>query len=417
VRRHDHNDDRRVKEAIDRLWDQVPAPSADELDSIAESAAGHERAPVARSPRRRRVRIGVALAIAAVALALGSGLGFGLGSSLTPSGSATSFVGFGFLPAQGWNVLQSGTLDGSGVARALAANVALDSGIDLSEDPSATTRSLPPRGVLITATFRPRGNAGVDARFPVRKPPLRLEDAERVSGGRSELRAAIRGYNVALEIHFGSAEPSARMRAAAQRQLDRLIVAAEQVTIFARPTILDSTNRRTTTLFGSIESGRAGELVTIQARDCGSTFFRVVDGATTTSGGSWTTQYTPGINTLLRAVWDGKASNQIAIRQRVWVGLRQRSRSLFTVGAGAPPRGGMVGGQEANFGGKSLLFQRLDRRLGRWVTVKRVRLDRSQPFNTEFRATLPRATVVRAVLPRSEARPCYLGGVSFRLRT
>src|SRR5918996_6439913 len=73
----------------------------------------------ARRPKLRR-RWSVAL-VAALVL-VGSALGFGLGSSLTPSGAAgTTFGGFGFLPASGGTVVQTGTIDSNGAAAATAA--------------------------------------------------------------------------------------------------------------------------------------------------------------------------------------------------------------------------------------------------------------------------------------------------------
>ena len=65
---------------------------------------------------------------------------------------------------------------------------------------------------------------------------------------------------------------------------------------------------------------------------------------------------------------------------------------------------------------KRVLFQRLDRRLGTWATVKKVVLTRSTGGVT-FRAPVPKGSLVRAVLPLSEARPCYLAGYSPLLRT
>ena len=381
------------------------------LDEIARLLESHDGPPDAR--RRRAAppsRSGLKLtgAVAAGALVTGSGLGFGLGSSLTSSESArAAAVGTGFLPARGWTVVQSGTA--SGAARAIAANVPLDTRDELGETPRRTLESLPERGIVIVATFTTRGDAGADVAFPVQSLPLQLSAAEK-NPGEYRLRAGIKGTNVDARIFFGAAQPSAHMLAATKRQLSRLSVGAEQVTIFARPTIVSSQSPWTT-LFGSIESGKSGEAVTIQAKDCGTSVFRVVDGATTTDEGGWLTQYSPGVNTTLRAVWNGRASNQVSVRQRPWVYLDQRTRTTFRVGAGSPPRGGMAGGIQSSFYGKKVLFQRRTR--GGWVTVKQIRLT---SYPTDFRASLPKGTLVRAVLPLSEARPCFLDGVSFTLR-
>jgi hypothetical protein len=37
--------------------------------------------------------------------------------------------------------------------------------------------------------------------------------------------------------------------------------------------------------------------------------------------------------------------------------------------------------------------------------------------SASFRASIPRRTLIRAVFPRSQARPCYLAGYSNLLRT
>jgi hypothetical protein len=417
--RHDEPDEGRVENALAGLWDRLPTISDVELSRIAETASSQARGP-GGDRRRRRFGLRTTFAAAGIALLVGSGLGFVLGSSLTPSGSATALVGFGFLPAQGWNVTQSGTIDATGVARAAAANVPFDPRDDLRTEPRATIRTLPSRGVLISATFRPRGDAAVDATFPVRQPPLLLDDAEPLNSGSSELRAAIRGYNVLLRIHFGAGEPSRRLAAAAQRQLDRLVVAAERVTIFAQPSIAGNQPlNRSVRLFGSIDSDKAGESLAIQAKDCGSAFFRLVAGATSESGGSWSTTYWPRVNTTVRAVWNDVSSPQVTIRVRAFVGLYKRrdGKSLRVSASGAD-----------NFWRKRVEIQRLDRRLGTWRRLQTVVLtdssgNRGSGPNTgqsgssaDFVPRVPKGTALRAVLPLSQAKPCYLAGTSVTLR-
>lgn len=367
----------------------------------------------AEPPGRRARGLRSGLLVAVVALALGGVLGFGIAGSLAPSGSATSLVGFGFLPSPGWNVVQSGTLDASGVARAVAANVPLDPEDDLRAEPVATIRTLPARGVVISATFTPRGNAEVDATYPVRQPPLLVEEAEPVAPGRFELRAGIRGHNVLLRFAYGAERPSSELRAAAQRQLDRLIVGAERVTIFGQPSVVSNPLNRQVRLFGSIDSNKAGETIEIQAKDCGSTAFRLVAGTTTESGGAWSTNYFPGINTRVRAVWDDVASPQIAIRVRVYVTLRtvpgtRRLRAAVSA--------------DRSFWRKRVEIQQLDRRLGSWRRLQTIRLTRTaNPGGgsytyQDFVPRVARGTALRAVMPLSQARPCYLAGTSTTLR-
>ena len=247
--------------------------------------------------------------------------------------------GLGFLPAQGWTVIQSGSLGPTGEARAVAANVPLDAADDLRGLPLATLDSLPTRGVVIFATFTPHGDPGQDFAFAPSELPLRIEDAvgiqsDEVAPDRRlahyRVLASVGGSNVAAEVFLGTEPAPARLVAAAQRQLNRLVVASDRVTINARR----PANRFSSwTLFGSVDSRREGEGVTIQARDCGLPSFRVVDGATTVEGGGWSTPFYPRISTQLRALWDNATSRTIEVRVPVGVYLRKRSRGRLEVAA------------------------------------------------------------------------------------
>jgi len=378
-----------------------------------EATAQGDRAVTARRPKLRW-----SLAIGSLMLLVGSALGFGLGSSLTPSGSAgVTFVGFGFLPEKNWNVMQSGTLDEAGKARAIAANVPIDLRDGLGGTPPlATLRSLPARGVLIFATFSPRGDPNEDDDYPARRSPLRLQHAERLAAtneasplrrlSRYRLLAGIRGYNVDARIYFGEREPSSQALAAADSQLGRLAVAADRVTIRVQPTIVSS---RGPTVSGSVSSGRAGEDVKIQAKDCGLDFFRVVGGAVTEEGGGWSTWYwQQQITTTLRAVWNDETSAEVLVRKRAYVGIQRRSAGRFEV---------RVFGRSV--WRKRVFIQRFDRRLGTWRAVKSVVLteDSGGTALATFRVALPKGSPIRAVFPRSQSGPCYLAATSHTLTT
>jgi hypothetical protein len=431
MRKRNEIEERRVEQLLARLWRRVPTPAEHELRTMARSAAAEPR-PLEQigsdsfSPSRWRLRLRWTVAAAAVALLVGSGLGFGLGSSLTPSGSAgTDFVGLGFLPARGWTVVQSGTPSSTDAARAIAANVPLHPNDDLGDTPYATLESLPPDGILILATFTTRGDPGEDFKFEVGRLPLQISGAKPVSPASDplrfardlaqyRLRAGVGGSNVDIRIYFGTGPPAAKMTGVAQRQLNRLVVASERVTILARPSVVPW--GIPVTLFGSVDNGKAGEVVDIQAKDCGSSsqFFRGVAGTTTHEGGSWSTEYFPGITSTLRAVSNDAASAQITVWQRPFVQLRKRSARGFEVGVRA----------KRQFWHKQVLFQRFDRRLGTWTNERSVVLTEQtasgQGFIStaaEFRASVAKGSLVRAVFPLSQARPCYLAGVSNTLRT
>lgn len=406
--------------------------SSDELGSVLREHAGPP-SPVANgsgrrtpSSRRRGRRPAVLVAGGAVLLALlaGSGLGFGVGRSVTPSGSASpSVVGFGFLPARNWNVVQSGVVSAVTEGRAVAANVPLPEGSAAGAAPYAVLESLPRGGIVISATFGLRGDPGEDHRFAIGTLPLQMANAQLEPATSAEpllmgeitqyrIRVGVGGSNVNARIYFG-APPSAQLLAAAERQLQRLVVASEQVTIAARPTIVPPD--KPTTLFGSIDSGKANEEVEIQAKDCGQSFFRAVAGTRTEEGGGWSTEFFPAITTSVRAVWRGQASTQVTVRQRAILRFSSKpfDRTRFVVSVVA----------KAQFWKRKVTIQRFDRRLGRWVAFRSVVLteqDAPGAFvwtSAEFTARLPKGTMLRAVFPASQARPCYLSGTSLPVRT
>lgn len=176
------------------------------------------------------------------------------------------------------------------------------------------------------------------------------------------------------------------------------------VTISARPTV--SGLGEAIWVSGTVGNGRAGELVDIEAKDCGQDFFRGIAGTTTTDGGAFRHNIFPSINTSLRAVWKGSASAPVAVQKRAVVQFRQRSAKRFSVS---------VWGANSStpFWRKHVLFQRFDRRVGSWKTVKRVVLTSSE---TEFTAFVAKGTLVRATIPLSQARPCWVTGFSRTFR-
>lgn len=185
----------------------------------------------------------------------------------------------------------------------------------------------------------------------------------------------------------------------------------ERVTIAAQPT--DLARDRLLTLYGSIPEPRARELVVLQARECGQRLFHDVAHVRTTVGGrySWEFFY-PGITAHIRAVWQGRRSAPVRVRDRAFVELRRRGeRFAVSVRAKTP------------FKGRQALVQRLTQ--GGWVDVARVRLTKSGappgvPYvysSGHVTARVPARSLVRAVFPRSQARPCYLAGYSNVLRS
>ena len=413
TRNRDEFEEQNVGRAFAELREGIDPPSEDELRELARAASAAPReAPPARERARLPLRLRWTVAATAVALLLGSGLGFGVANSVTPTVQAgTTFTGTGFLPAQGWNVMQSGTATARTPAAALAVNVPLHPDDTLGKKPARTLASLPSYGVVIHATFTTRGDPTRDARFRERELPLQVAWAKPVSPGEFRLRAATGGYNVDARIHYGTVPPTAEMRGEAQLQLSRLVVAPERVTLSARPTALRW--GQPTTIFGAVSSGRPNEDVTIQRKDCTQTTFTGVAALHTDEGGAFHSQFGAAINTTIRAVWKGEASPPVELRSQPRVELQRRSGGRFAIGIGSLWQ----------FWHKKALLQR---RVGsKWITLKTVLLtDVSAHAGTgstwteeEFKFRPPRGWTLRAMLPANQARPCYLAAASDTVRT
>lgn len=198
---------------------------------------------------------------------------------------------------------------------------------------------------------------------------------------------------------------------------------AERVTILARPSVAGP-REPPVTVFGSVDSDKAGEAVVVQAKDCGQRSFNNVGVAYTLEGGSWSTHLSQSINRTVRAVWNDNLSAEITIRARARVVLDRLSARRWEVGVGA----------QTQFWRKRVLIQRFDRRLGTWATLRTVVLTEqfgSQRPNggsppgpgggmwtsAKFTMSIPEGTLLRAFLPLSQARPCYLAGASNLIQT
>ena len=175
----------------------------------------------------------------------------------------------------------------------------------------------------------------------------------------------------------------------------------------------------TVTLYGSVDSRKADEEITIEGRECGQTEWRVATGAHSAQGGSWTTQYAPTITTTVRAVWDGARSAPLTIQNRVWVQLNTRARSAQGFGFRVAVT------SQLQMWKRYVVVQRYERRLGRWRDVKKVVLTETGAApgssyiwtSANFHVNVPAGTKIRATFPLSQARPCYLAGYSNQLET
>lgn len=199
----------------------------------------------------------------------------------------------------------------------------------------------------------------------------------------------------------------------------------DTVTIQVRPTVLRFGQKPD--VFGYVSSGKAGEKVTVQFKQCRlyPLQFRDYLEATTVEGGSWS-HITPVFSVTniqasgeLRAVWGEAVSAPVSMKVRPLIQLvRHRSGGRWHV---------RVAGTQS-FWRRRVLLERFDRGRGTWVLIRSLALTESSGYagggspltgsSTEpFRPGVPKGTTIRAVLPLAAARPCYLAGYSTLQRT
>jgi hypothetical protein len=155
-------------------------------------------------------------------------------------------------------------------------------------------------------------------------------------------------------------------------------------------------------LSGTVSSQKADESVLILARNSDCVAPVMIKFATTDANGNWTASVRPHIETTYRAQAGSEPTAGITVHVRPRVGLGISGRRFTT----------KVTARDS-FAGSVVLLQRHAGH--RWVTVQRVVLNLRS--SARFAATLPRgSSMIRAVLPASEAGPGYLAGISKTLR-
>lgn len=166
---------------------------------------------------------------------------------------------------------------------------------------------------------------------------------------------------------------------------------------------------------GRVPNGAAGELVEVQAKDCGlRRFYRLIGGTRTVAGGSWLlTNERGGVdlfqipsNAYFRARWRGSFSNVALVRVpvTVWAAWNPRRRAVRV----------SVSSGETGYSlrGRFVELQR-DAGGGQWVAVRRARLARARDgsFVTTF-AVPTRGLRLRAFAPDATGAPCFSAAAS-----
>jgi hypothetical protein len=398
-------------------------------DRARETAVAAAAPAPARSGGRSIAIGGAVLAAVALGVAIGSFAFAGRGTAAGPQG-------LGFLPADGWTVLQSAspvTSDRPGVA--LAANVPLHPQDTIDGFPYSTLRSLPQHGVVLVASFMRLD----DARVASHRLPLSLRDSTPYIGsggqvrparplGQYELRAFVEGYAVEVHAYFGTREPSNAQLAEAQRQLDRLVVSPEgdapavdaprapargEAVSLAFQRYYDAACRcYKLRFFGQVSSGAADEYVSVMHKPCRASISTAIAGATTVAGGGWEVvpSFPPGAGEF-RARWNDDLSEPVAYKPPLVPNVVRRPQRTVRVevysfvGPGASP---------VILTGRQVEVQRL--RAGQWSRIRRGKLIGFGPnlYNRTYFANfkLPRGLTLRAFVPAKTALPCWSSAVS-----
>jgi hypothetical protein len=202
-----------------------------------------------RRPRRLRTAL-----VVASALVVAVALGIGVGALVAPTGTAARTLGVGFLPEPGWYALQA-----AAPATPTQPQVIMSANVPFAPDdavlgeaepsglPYSTLLTLPPKGMVIVATFTEQDHLGlprsyvtstarrVPPLYPEREIPFRMSEATPFIQygtqirpdeplGQYQLRASLEDWYVDVHVYFGTPRPSRGLVAEAQRQLDRMVV-------------------------------------------------------------------------------------------------------------------------------------------------------------------------------------------------
>jgi hypothetical protein len=181
-----------------------------------------------------------------------------------------------------------------------------------------------------------------------------------------------------------------------------------------RPTVSISANTHVSggddivLLGGTISPRRGGQVVTVEADDCGPLSWRPAYRIRTSADGGWRSNGDTSINTRYRARWRKAVSRTIRVDARPQVILRTNGVG-FSVDVLALDF----------FDRRTAVLQRYDVEARRWRDVARTKLRRNGSA-----AELGRSSGVfrsgahgklRAILPARQAAPCYTTGLSASL--
>jgi hypothetical protein len=329
----------------------------------------------------------------------GTGPGYGSRTAPRSAGSGTSATGVsapvsGLTPARRFHYRLVATSD-AGTSRGanrtfttIGARPIVQTGptLDIGASTARPTGTVNPQGRGTTWYFEYGTTTRYSSRTPRRSAGSGFGD-EAVSALISRLRPAVT-YHYRLVAQNGAG--TTRGADLTFRTTGVSLSARLRRVVFGRAVMLA----------GGVPTGRPGESVTVFAHRFGSGSPTAVATVITGEGGVWRYLARPRILTWYAARWNETTSRSIAIGVRPRVAFRRVGRIRFRTRVVAA----------RSFARRVVKLQRRTR-AGRWVTVKRVRLNRrsARTFRVQLRRRTSRLRVVMSV---NQAGPGYLAGFS-----
>ena len=183
--------------------------------------------------------------------------------------------------------------------------------------------------------------------------------------------------------------------------------AAAALSLTANPLIL--VYGGSSVVSGVLSTQKVGENIDVLAQQCGTQAATKVATVATTTGGAYTTNVKPLMNTAYTAKDKSLSSTAGTVRVRPSMRLVKVAAHRFTLRVSAG----------SSLAGKYASFQRFNGTLHRWVAVKSVLLKASTAgvaptvlSTASFRSSVHSGLRVRATLPQPQLGGCYAPGTS-----
>lgn len=189
------------------------------------------------------------------------------------------------------------------------------------------------------------------------------------------------------------------------------------ITLAVRPSL--AALQQPFNLSGTISSGEARGVVTVQFKECGVFPIQFRDTAEMPATvGEWATSTVTAASGTFRATLGTSVSNEVRVRTRAYVRLAQTGPRRYVTYVDA----------RQSFWRKRVRIERYDRRRSRWMPLRTIVLAHAgaagfsniptvRSKSDRFVLRVPAGTKLRAAFPLAQAKPCYAAGYSLVLQT